>query len=116
MLWNEELVSTVLIEAYVTLLHTKLKEATSGSCDVDTWYSLLPDLTSTNGRWNQLARQLWQKLLPLRIVYTAVSALSLVGGIRLLVLSIILSRAVIRGAVPQLEGYNLKQIFNSKKQ
>ncbi|XP_069195009.1 sacsin-like isoform X1 [Procambarus clarkii] len=70
--WNEELVTTVVVEAYFMLLCKVLKEMTSrsNSYHVETWYSLLPDIKSSKGRWNKLATELWSRLKSYPILYS----------------------------------------------
>ncbi|XP_042228799.1 sacsin-like, partial [Homarus americanus] len=71
-MWNEELVSKVIVEAYCTLLRQVLQETATTLCHVEIWYSLLPDLNSTSGRWRELAKELWSRLITQPILYSEV--------------------------------------------
>ncbi|XP_069164244.1 sacsin-like isoform X2 [Procambarus clarkii] len=71
-LWNEELVSKVVVEAYYTLLSKILQELATRSCDMDTWYSFLPNCHSSKGRWKELSIKLWGRLKSCPILYSEV--------------------------------------------
>ncbi len=66
-----------MARGYLQLLKELLKEATEGSISTDTWYTFLPSLQETNGRWHEMARQVWGDLLALPIIATEVSG----GGV-----------------------------------
>ncbi|XP_069939467.1 sacsin-like isoform X2 [Cherax quadricarinatus] len=71
-LWNEELVSKVIVEAYFTLLCGVLEDLKSKSFHMETWYNLLPHINSSKGRWRELATALWSRLKSLPILYSEV--------------------------------------------
>nr|XP_045603567.1 sacsin-like [Procambarus clarkii] len=74
-LWNEELVCKVVVEAYFTLLGKVVEELGSPPrpSHLTTWYSLLPDIESSTGRWRKLATHLWSRLKSLPILFSEVS-------------------------------------------
>ncbi|XP_069186858.1 sacsin [Procambarus clarkii] len=71
-LWNEELVCKVVVEAYFTLLGKVVEELGSPPrpSHLTTWYSLLPDIESSTGRWRKLATHLWSRLKSLPILFS----------------------------------------------
>ncbi|KAK4320309.1 hypothetical protein Pmani_008815 [Petrolisthes manimaculis] len=70
-IWNEELVSEVVLEAYHKLLLYVHDQTVQGVYQPQMWYSVLPHLgTTTAGRWQQLATQLWSKILILPILHS----------------------------------------------
>ncbi|XP_050739330.1 sacsin-like isoform X8 [Eriocheir sinensis] len=70
--WNEDLVSKVVPRAYLELLKELLEEAKEGSFSADTWYTFLPSLRGTAGRWHEMAKQVWCGLLDLPVIATEV--------------------------------------------
>ncbi|XP_063598910.1 sacsin-like [Penaeus indicus] len=71
-LWNEELVRQTVMEAYSVMLHTMLEKLKTNQIDVKTWYSVLPDLESTKGRWKIMASVIWSRLCHTPILYSEV--------------------------------------------
>lgn len=71
--WNEDLVSKVVARAYLQLLKELLEDAKEGSISADTWYTFLPSLQKTKGRWLKMAKQVWGGLLELPCIATEVS-------------------------------------------
>lgn len=72
-MWNENLVENELADAYFLFLQDVLKEAIAGSCSASSWYSLLPHTVSTSGRWEELSRKIWTKLLHYPVLYSGVT-------------------------------------------
>lgn len=79
-LWNEELVQKVVARAYTKLLKQLLKETKCAAIDATTWYTFLPNLSITTGRWKQMATKVWHDLLTLTIISSEVG-LSLVTAV-----------------------------------
>lgn len=73
--WNEDLASKVVPRAYLELLRELLEEAKEGSISADAWYTFLPSLRGTAGRWHEMAKQVWSGLLDLPVIATEVSCL-----------------------------------------
>ncbi|KAG0730283.1 Sacsin [Chionoecetes opilio] len=71
-LWNEALVVKVVAKAYTKLLTELLHNTRNNTIDTTTWYTFLPDLSQTVGRWQQVARQVWQDLLSQPIIASEV--------------------------------------------
>lgn len=71
-LWNEELVRLTVTEAYLELLLAMLEKIKANHFGADAWYSILPDVESTKGRWKELASSMWSKLYCLPIFYSEV--------------------------------------------
>ncbi|XP_047484066.1 sacsin-like [Penaeus chinensis] len=71
-LWNEELVRQTVMEAYSLILHVMLEKLKTNQIEVKTWYSVLPDLESTQGRWKTIASAMWSRLCHLPILYSEV--------------------------------------------
>ncbi|KAK4315041.1 hypothetical protein Pmani_013712 [Petrolisthes manimaculis] len=69
-IWNEELVSEVVLEAYHKLLLYVHGQTVQGIYQPQMWYSVLPHLGTTTARWHQLATQLWRKILSLPILHS----------------------------------------------
>ncbi|KAK3879729.1 hypothetical protein Pcinc_015718 [Petrolisthes cinctipes] len=69
-IWNESLVSEVVLEAYHKLLLQVQSQVNQGIYQHQLCYSLLPNLASTTGRWNQMATQLWRRIITLPILYS----------------------------------------------
>ncbi|KAK3889109.1 hypothetical protein Pcinc_006851 [Petrolisthes cinctipes] len=69
-IWNEELVSEVVLKAYNKLLLHVHTQTVKGIYQPQMWYSVLPDLGTTTARWHQLATQLWRKILHLPILHS----------------------------------------------
>ena len=72
-IWNEELALKVVATAYTHLLKHLLKETQEGNIDAATWYTFLPDLNNTTGRWQQMAEKVWHNILQLPIISSEVS-------------------------------------------
>lgn len=71
-LWNEELVRETVMEAYSVMLHAMLEKLKKNQIGVNTWYSVLPDVESTSGRWKTIASIMWSRLCHLPIFYSQV--------------------------------------------
>ena len=63
----------MVAKGYLLLLKELLKEATEGIISTDTWYTFLPSLQGTNGRWYAMARKVWDGFLDQPFIATEVS-------------------------------------------
>lgn len=73
-LWNEELVNKVVAKAYLELLKELLNKAEQSSIQcADIWYTFLPSLQVTTGRWHEMAEKVWHGLWKLPIIFSEVS-------------------------------------------
>ncbi|XP_069938670.1 sacsin [Cherax quadricarinatus] len=80
-LWNEDLVSRAVVEAYFTFLQNVLSDLKEKSSPhhLETWYGLLPHIDSTKGRWKKLGVELWSRLKSMPILYSDVSIFPVVS-------------------------------------
>lgn len=72
-LWNEGLVSRVVAKAYLELLKELLSKVQQSNIQcADIWYTFLPSLQMTTGRWHDMAEKVWHGLWELPIIFSEV--------------------------------------------